>query len=267
MSPPRRRENGLSKRIDINKYCAPTGTGSKQTTGVPTDCGFAKNYSLPEGDLVTDIDFSTALLLTDISTPVYWYDEGWSPSTNLENYSFQMSNGYSVMLFYNYKCAQHRDNWITLGESDNYSPRFVCMSGIYDMNGKKGPNQAGRDLGFFSVNGAGLTSIASVALPLTEFGVYKDGAKSGSGSTFAEAMTFCDKNNSKIPTIEELGTMSMADKLVLPTEVLEYFFISGTQYNSNRLWGMALGGDCAGCGGYTDSVSISSPWMLRCIRK
>lgn len=63
------------------------------------------------------------------------------------NYGFVMSNGYSVNLFYNPNCK----TWETAAYVDRNSMNSVCVNVVYDMNGLKGPNQVGKDIGTITV--------------------------------------------------------------------------------------------------------------------
>ena len=230
-------ERGLSKRIDINKYCAPSGQGSKQTTGVPSDCGFAENYTTPEGDSQSPvINFRQEISLKNFGAYYGWggVSEGSAGTNHLKSYAFQMSNGYSILLFYNPKCKKPRDNWEKRTDSDGNIPYYTCMSGVYDMNGKKGPNQMGRDMGTFSVMYPGITSIASAALPDV-------GAIAKKVQNNLLATKYCEEQGKRMPSVEELGTLAMAYKLstsFISTES-EYFW-SGTIADNDTVWSVAL---------------------------
>lgn len=64
-----------------------------------------------------------------------------------ENYikSFLASNGYSFIMYYNPTCSSAPTD-----VSGSFLNR-ICMNAIYDMNGTRGPNQFGKDIGVVTV--------------------------------------------------------------------------------------------------------------------
>ena len=128
------------------------------------------------------------------------------------------------------------------------------------MNGKKGPNQVGRDMGFFAVEGSGVPAVASVALPLTEFGRFLNGATSGSKSTWQQAVKFCEDNQAILPNVHELTSMAMAYQLATPSVD---FFWSGSPASGSNLWIVYL---FLNYGGRTYS-SPDTNYAVRCLRR
>ena len=60
--------------------------------------------------------------------------------------AFETQNGESILAFYNPNCQA------AMCESTNYAVQpKICANFIFDMNGNKGPNTVGKDIGFMSV--------------------------------------------------------------------------------------------------------------------
>ncbi len=76
----------------------------------------------------------------------------------------------------------------------------ACMSGVYDMNGLKKPNQVGKDIGFFGVFYNGIQSTSVATLP------YKEGFDSG--YDWESADNYCRSiKGYKLPTVDELSAL------------------------------------------------------------
>jgi len=134
------------------------------------------------------------------------------------SYAFLSADGISVNLFYNPYCKSF-DEEVQKNNGGTGSPMTVlnmaCMSGVYDMNGLKKPNQVGRDIGFFATfyNGIQATSVA--ALP------YKIGIDEES-KTWDEADAYCRSlKGQKLPTVDELSALYFGKNITgLPSVLL-----------------------------------------------
>ena len=226
-------ENGLSKRIDINKYCAPANTGSTQTTGVPTDCGFAESY----------IDIFGHDSGVNMNAIVKSSHVGGSSGYG-DSYAFTTNNGYSYLIFYNKNCKDDdlRNYFVPHNESMHIGvtfQKYICAFGIYDMNGKKGPNYAGKDLGAFGILYAGYNSVAVTALPDTTSTDYITGGN-------AVKSKICIQKGSEyhLPSKEELLTMAAQYNFFLPERyTLADWVCSGTPVRgiaNSQYWGVGL---------------------------
>lgn len=64
---------------------------------------------------------------------------------NTKTAAFETQNGESIVLFYNPNCRAD------MQESSTYSQSKVCANFIYNLNGNKGPNSVGKDIGIMTV--------------------------------------------------------------------------------------------------------------------
>ena len=110
---------------------------------------------------------------------------------------FETANGDSVLVHYNPNC---KDKSLLVSKENGYSisePLGVaCVNFIYDLNGKKGPNTMGKDMGFMTM----LYPFDSV-LVAPNFHIKRN----LDSATHSVAVNTCRNiDNSRLPTREEL---------------------------------------------------------------
>ncbi len=124
--------DALSKVYKINNVC---GADKLSACGVPNKITTINGKS--EIDFPTKISELNEKLLIDNEI----VEDGSMVDTKAA--AFETVNGESVAVFYNPRCA-----------SDSSSYHFVqdkmCVNFLYDLNGKEGPNQVGKDVGFIT---------------------------------------------------------------------------------------------------------------------
>ena len=134
--------NGLAKVLKINNIC----DGEHLS-----DCGLPDKITPFAG---SQIDFPLDLAeLNPQNTSVYLTDvpsggnTTWSYSQiNSKAAGFETANGESIAVYYNPRCTT------LLAEANNvYAQQKMCANFVYDLNGRKGPNTFGKDIGVISV--------------------------------------------------------------------------------------------------------------------
>ncbi len=126
---------GLSKVLKINNIC--------DNEHLP-DCGIPSSY--------TNIAGSTRVWPMKLSemNPMFTsaYDETIiNPQKDIDTKAaaFETANGESIAVYYNPSCQPD------MGETGwHYSQPKMCVNFIYDLNGNKGPNTVGKDIGFIT---------------------------------------------------------------------------------------------------------------------
>ncbi len=186
---------GLSKVLKINNICDAEHL---------SDCGIAASY--------TDIAGSIKLLPVKLSGLNSLFTSTYSDSTGIYanplNFvdtkvaAFETMNGESVVSFYNPYCTAD------LGEGAGYySQTKMCVNFIYDLNGNKGPNSIGKDMGFMTALYASEpVFVAPVALPT-------DASNSIVFSAASAACTAQD-SESRLPNKEELASLFYNRELI-----------------------------------------------------
>ena len=133
-----------------------------------------------------------------------------------KSYGFLTGDGYAYNLFYFPECSEKNFGIIINGQ------RSVCVNAIYDMNGLRGPNQIGKDIGVVTVFYPNET-VQAVA-PMNEIvHLYN------SNFEYPEAQRFCTEKGKRLPNFEE--GMSI---------VLNQGIIGGVDYSA--IWALSTDG-------------------------
>ncbi|MCM1009749.1 MAG: type II secretion system GspH family protein [Fusobacterium sp.] len=131
---------GLAKVLKINNICS---------AGHIEDCGIPAQLSTLNG---SKIDFPQTL--GDLNSANVSYDTTEGATGTPVSYSiinpraaaFETANGESVAVYYNPNCQAYMAESFYI-----YMQKKVCANFIYDLNGSKGPNTVGKDIGIMSV--------------------------------------------------------------------------------------------------------------------
>lgn len=116
----------------------------------------------------------------------------WAPVESENQYTdtktaaFETINGESIAVFYNPNCKNDSTAFTIEDEwgKQFYAHNKMCVNFIYDLNGLKGPNKVGKDIGFITAIGAKNPEVvAPIALNLVE--------KTGPQETHQKAVEFC----------------------------------------------------------------------------
>ncbi len=184
---------GLSKVIKINNICDHEHL---------EDCGIVSSYTNLAGSIKT---WPTKLSeLNSMFTGTFNDGPNGSGGTNFTNpqkdidtfaAAFETQNGESIAVYYNPNCASD------MQETDwHYSQPKMCANFIYDLNGNKGPNTVGKDVGFITaLYPSDPVVVAPVPLPQNVSGIKKQ-IEAGEACTAMDA-------ESRLPNIDELSAM------------------------------------------------------------
>ncbi len=182
---------GLSKVIKINNICDATHL---------TDCGIPTSYVNMAGSTDT---FPTKLSELNSMFTGQWVDDSAGFDEvyhNPQNYidtkaaAFETQNGESIVVFYNPACT---DN---LGNVWQYSQPQMCANFIYDLNGNKGPNTVGKDIGFIT---ALYPTSPTVVAPMP----HNTNLSSDFAQTEAGDACLAVDSESRLPNRDELSAM------------------------------------------------------------
>ncbi len=181
---------GLSKVLKINNICdsehlADCGVPEK-VIGLNGNIAFS---SFPR-TLVTYNNMFNGIVISDDSTTVL--DEYHQTDTKAA--AFETVNGESIVVYYSPNCKGYVDS--TVGY---YTQAKMCANFVYDLNGSKGPNTVGKDIGVMTA----LYSSDSVVVAPLPIRTYTHGV------TYDEAVRSCKNldSESRLPTKEELASI------------------------------------------------------------
>ncbi len=208
---------GLSKVLKINNIC---------DNEHYQDCGLASTITTLKGDTMSmplTIGALNPQMLsasTDLPGGINKYS-----ALNTKAAAFETQNGESVLLFYNPNCINLNETWMYMVQ-----PR-ICVNMVYDLNGNKGPNTVGKDIGFITVLNP---TDSSVVAPMPFNSII-------TGVTSDNAGRVCTQNvgdEYRLPTKDELGS------LFINRSLLGYSTISGgsshwyssSKFSAGRNW-------------------------------
>ena len=200
--------NGLAKVLKINNIC-----DSEHLT----DCGIASRISDIKGNIMDTP--KTLVELNGFFNKSITYSNGVSMSysqLDTKAAAFETQNGESIVAYYSPGCVGSQ-----VGGS--YYQAKMCANFIYDLNGTKGPNTVGKDIGFITVFYP-TDSVVVAPVPLT-----RDTDKL-EHSLIAKACRELD-DNSRAPNLEEAASLFINKYLLALDETGNDYWT--TTYDSN----------------------------------
>ncbi len=215
--------DGLSKVLKINNIC--------DSEHLP-DCGIPDNITDLQGSAISNFtsSYDTLVKFNSMFQGGAW-DNGTSADfggagAGVMNYSqidtktaaFETVNGESILTYYNPNCYGLPD-----ADKANASQPKMCANFIYDLNGTKGPNTVGKDIGFLSVlYPADSVVVAPNPLTRAQLQTY----------THSDAIALCKSvdSESRLPNIDELSSMFYNRKLL---GIEKFAFWSSTLSSQN----------------------------------
>ncbi len=182
---------GLSKVLKINNIC---------DNAHLQDCGIQASY--------TDMSGTQKTLPTTLYGLNAWFrsvafsDASYS-AMDTKAAAFETQNGESIVAYYNHSCRTefiYEPSLMHNGMDVGFPQSNMCVNFVYDLNGNKGPNTIGKDMGF-------ITTFNSV-IPLVVAPMPSSSSNVGN-SVWVGAASLCTAQNSesRIPNIDELSAM------------------------------------------------------------
>jgi len=218
--------NGLAKVLKINNICDSENL---------TDCGFPDKIVPMPGKTSTIANIQLSSIKTlDGFNPMFNFSDpdglyySYRGQLITKAAAFETANGESILTYYSPTCRSADSS--TNGEK--YVQPFMCANFVYDLNGKKGPNTVGKDIGFISVL---YPSDSVVVAPLPVAGAAMT-------SSFAEASKNCrDKDESyRVPNFEELAAIFYNKLLVGENSGDGVDYWSSKRHESGKGWLLKL---------------------------
>ncbi len=229
---------GLSKVLKINNIC---------DSDHLADCGVPTSYTNMAGSIKTWP-----------KTIAAWNDQfvGFNVSYNWGRYvysqvntkaaAFETLSGETVTLYYNPNCSSENLN-------GQYLQPKMCANFIYDLNGNKGPNAVGKDIGFITALYPNSTSVVA-PYPLTS------SVRNNEVMTQQDAIAACTSvdTESRIPNFDELAAMYYNIELL--GGELESAHWTGTITSIDKAWAI---GFYAGDFAENSRSNLHSVWCIK----
>jgi len=187
---------GLSKVMKINNICDNTHL---------EDCGIVTSYTNLVGSIKTWptklSEMNSMFTGTFVGTDSANYT---NPQKDIDTKAaaFETQNGESIAVYYNPNCVADLEETKT-----HYSQPKMCANFIYDLNGNKGPNTVGKDIGFVTaLYSSDPVIVAPMPLPT-------NAPTSVNGTTYHNyqyeggPMCTAQDSESRLPNRDELSAM------------------------------------------------------------
>ena len=195
--------SGLSKVMKINNICSSDSL---------EDCGIPSKIIPQNGGTALELASITTLVgLNEMfnGTYVSSYGEGADDDktytyeqldTNAA--AFETQNGESILVYYNPQC-KHDTGVVRVGVW-HYTQPYMCANFVYDLNGNKGPNTVGKDIGFVTAMYP-TDPIIVAPVPLATNAKYN--GSTWMAQTNAGAACKAQDDESRVPNRDELASM------------------------------------------------------------
>ncbi len=241
---------GLSKVLKINNIC---------DNAHLSDCGFKDKIKATNGSVYSipkTINGLKSWVVGNHSEtvpnfPQYFYSYS---ILNTNAVAFETHNGESILTFYKPKCISKE---MLMANNRSYYPSapYICANFLYDLNGKKGPNTVGKDIGFITV----LYSANPVVVAPDFFD--SDTPDIGSSTEVNDsAIQTCRAQNGRLPTTEEAMSLFLNGK-----------FLNLVDFTYYRAVGKQTDGQYAKIHSAYGTISTLShgagSYKIRCVKK
>ncbi len=236
---------GLSKVLKINNICDADHIH---------DCGIASIVTTMTG--VTTAVPKKLSELNPSLTSVSFYD---SATIGQGNYSaidskaaaFETQNGESILVFYNPTCST-----MDVDVNRKFVQPKICANLVYDLNGNKGPNTVGKDIGFMTF----ISSVDSVVAAPVPYVRRFDGIKVEYASS---TCTNSAGGEYRIPTMEEAAALFVNKNLIREDWPNGHLWTSTKVTKSGYLTNYVM---VMGHGEYRIPVP-NAGWSLLCVKR
>lgn len=148
--------------------------------------------------------------------------------------AFETANGESILVYYNPQCSAEK-----LISSGRFIQNRMCANFVYDLNGSKGPNTVGKDIGVMTaIYASDPVLVAPIPSIKALTGAY---ALSPQGNDTA-ANTACTNYDSeyRLPNIEELMSVFYNRKIFNDGETLQYWSSTRSTETPSHAWNLAM---------------------------
>lgn len=202
---------GLAKVLKINNIC---------DNDHLEDCGIASKITALNGSVIASFPTTFVELNNSLGNS--------SSQLDTKAAAFETANGESIVVYYNPSCKVKDINTNTW----HYIQSDICANFIYDLNGSKGPNTMGKDIGFITA----LYSTDTVVVAPMPLNINIVGGSSFSQNNAAKACLDFD-SESRLPNREEAAAI-VCNNLLLNLDSFTYW-TSTVEYNSSsglRAW-------------------------------
>ena len=149
--------------------------------------------------------------------------------------AFETQNGESIAVYYNPNCVGDLQNLNWGGDTGYLGQARVCANFIYDLNGNKGPNTVGKDIGFMTVM---YPSDPKITAPVPAQSALS-GTHTINGDNSATRACSTYDSEYRLPNVEELYSL-FVNKNLLSSSISAYFYTSTSVTLGNDVKRLAI---------------------------
>ncbi len=216
--------DGLSKVLKINNIC---DNKHLADCGIPskiTDFNGSQLASVPDTLYNLNSAFSYYKVFTNSAGGTYTHSV---TVADVDAGAFETISGESIIAYYNPACTADIDEQRSNGEKLNYAQKSMCVNFVYDLNGSKGPNTVGKDIGFITVMYPSDSNVVAVS---------PYGSLSGQGGDFSAANRLCKERygEGRAPNYDE-GAAVFVNKKFLGSSLPEILWTTSS-CDSGKAW-------------------------------
>ncbi len=200
---------GLSKVLQINNIC---DNNHLQDCGIPAQITTVDATKINFPTTMGDLNSKMVGELSTATHSIY--------ITNTKAAAFETKNGESIAAYTNPYCIGSLQDIHWGGSTGTLFQRTVCANFIFDLNGKKGPNTVGKDIGIMTIM---YPTDPIIVMPQPTLNIFEAG-------TYPNAAKLCTNAapEYRIPNMEETYSMFVNKKLVQPRNFSGSNFWSST---------------------------------------
>ena len=231
--------SGLAKVMKINNICDYEHL---------EDCGITSKINTINNSTITPFPQTLVEFNPLFSNSL---SGGWDyQQIDTKAVAFETANGESIVTYYNPYCISDLDE-LNSERTWYHSQSKMCANFIYDLNGKKGPNTVGKDIGFITVLYPS-DPIVVAPMPTNNDAPNK--------LIHIQAVAYCkqEDSESRLPNIDEASAM-FYNKPLLGFKNENYW--TSTVYSSTKAWYQSFSA------GDRYHIDKSTPEYVRCVKR
>ena len=214
--------NGLGKELKFNNVCVGSNI---------EDCNFPKEITAYDGKIAYS---SIPKTLSELQPALVFDNYGFNSSSKTYSdtnaVAFETQSGETVLTFYNPDCIADPFDVVSWREPN--IAQYTCVNFLYDLNGNKGPNKAGKDVGFFT---AFYSAEPKLVAPIPIVSQISSGFRITTNFYDISAKCQAHGDNSRAPNWEELKSLLYNRPLVGTINTAGYY-ISSTPYTESKIF-------------------------------
>ena len=233
--------NGLAKVLKINNIC--------DSEHLP-DCGLPDKVTTLYGSIAFSAFPKTLVDFNNIFNTSWTSSGSWHSysQVNTKTAAFETQNGESIAVFYNPNCRND------MQKGSEFAQPLMCANFVYDLNGTKGPNTMGKDIGFITVF---YPSDSAVVAPMPL-------SVNDSQAVWSDASALCRQRdeNSRLPNKDELLAMALNKMLFSSSvDIDSRIYWSGSVESAEMAWGQHFDT------GYRTTYPRANAYYIWCVKR